>query len=268
MSVPGDDRAFLYGDGLFETLLCIRGQLLWPELHVDRLLEGGARLGIAIERSAAEFRLAQAAQGLRDKGATVLRLTVSRGGGTRGYAPAPDSLPNWYFSATVLEEDPLSHAPALCVSVASISMAEQPALAGIKHCNRLEQVLAAREAVERGVDDVILLTEAGFAQCSSNANLFALQGDRLITPPCNRCGIRGTRRRLLLEKLGPDLGLQVEEKRLRVADLLASDALFLSNSVRGVRSLSRLDAHEFVGSPWFPKLQHAYVQAALACIGS
>jgi branched-subunit amino acid aminotransferase/4-amino-4-deoxychorismate lyase len=144
-------------------------------------------------------------------------------------------------------------------------MAEQPLLAGIKHCNRLEQVLAAAEAGQRGVDDVLLKRQSGSFQCSSNANLFVLLGNTLLTPDCDRCGVAGTRRRLLIEQLCPALEIHVTEGPVGDAEIRAAQGLCLSNSVTGLRMVAQLDTQTFSPPELLLALQHAYYEAARVC---
>jgi aminodeoxychorismate lyase len=263
-AVSTDDRSFLYGDGLFETLLALEGRVLWPELHLDRLMLGCERLGIPGQRAAAEELLASLEIG---EPAAVLRLSLSRGSGPRGYAP-PE------FSEPVLRLTQHS-APALPadsrvdVVLSPVNVAAQPLLAGIKHCNRLEQVLAAQDARARGAGEALMTTGDGEVQCAISANVFAVSGRTLITPPVDRAGVAGTRRRLVLERLARQVGLDTEVTSLRVDRCRRADALILTNSVHGIRAVRRLDDTDFPGAnDAVHALQGAYMQEVRRCLGS
>ena len=151
---PGN-RGMNYGDGLFETMRVHRGALpLWPR-HLARLREGAARLGIAMPATdVIEARMAETVAG-RDAG--VLKLLLVRGNGGRGYAPAPDADAMWMLSLHPL---PASTPPGLRLHWCETRLGSQPALAGIKHCNRLEQVLARAE-VERALSAGLLPVALG-----------------------------------------------------------------------------------------------------------
>ena len=233
--VSGSDRAFLYGDGLFETLRVFEGRPLWPGLHLDRLMLGCERLHIPFTRSDA----ATALERFSGEASGVLRLSISRGTGPRGYAPpvAPTPVPR--LSVSPLPLEPLD-AP-VDVVFSSVVLASQPLLAGIKHCNRLEQVLAAREARERGAGEALLCNASGLVQCAIAANVFVLRGTTLLTPPIEHSGVEGTRRRLILEHLAYVAGLSCEIAPLGREDCLRADAVILTNSVRGVRAVRSIE---------------------------
>ncbi|WOJ94163.1 aminodeoxychorismate lyase [Congregibacter variabilis] len=263
-SVPATDRAFLYGDGLFETLLVVGGTPLWPELHLDRLKLGGERLGIEVCIADIQTAIVEAL-GNCVGNAGVLRITVSRRGGRRGYAPTKNAGVNISTMYSELGREPFQVAQAATVLTSSIRMGEQPLLAGLKHCNRLEQVMAAAEAQEKNVDDVLLRLADGSYQCSSNANVFAIYGGTLLTPDCNRSGVLGTRRRLILEQLSGQLGLSAEEGTLKAAQLEAADAMFICNTVVGIREVAQWDEHSFEPSAVVRELQRTYKREAQFC---
>lgn len=262
-TIPIDDRGFLYGDGLFETVIVRERVLLWEALHCERLKRGIQRLDFSID-SALPWRdlLEQASE---CSGTHALRLTVSRGSGPRGYTPVSDADCRWRIQGVALARDPLDPLPSATVVTSSLVLAEQPLLAGIKHCNRLEQILAAREAQHRGVDDVLICTADGRLQCSSKANIFVLRGDTLFTPPCDRSGIAGTRRQLVLEQLAPALGLQSRIEALLPQELEESDGLFLCNSVIGIQAVTTLDGRQLAVPKAVASLQQQYRESSIAC---
>lgn len=241
-ALPLPDRGLDFGDGLFETLLLRRGQVLFPELHFKRLERGLQVLGFpaACLRSARD-QLEAVATAIARLGWnwTALRLTMTRGAGPRGYAPPPQPLPRILLAAVELDRDCAQMHPAASLSLASIAWPAQPALAGIKHTNRLEQVLAAREYVCAGADEAVMLDQAGQVVSAVAGNLFALSGGRLLTPPLDGCGIRGTRRELVVHDWAPAVGLQVGERALTPRDLEAADEVFYSNALLGVRPVAR-----------------------------
>jgi len=131
----------------------------------------------------------------------------------------------------------------LRLHVCATRLASQPALAGIKHCNRLEQVLARAEAERAGADEGLLLDFAGNAVGATAANLFAFSNGRWITPAIVACGIAGVCRAKLLSTLN------AVERMPMLAEVEAADAVFLCNAVRGILPVARLGAREWSPHP-------------------
>ncbi len=243
--VGGDDRGLAYGDGLFETMLASAGTLPWWESHWQRLEAGARRLRMSLP---ARAKVESEAMALLDGGGGVLKLIVTRGAGGRGYLPSAIAAPTWVLSRHPLP--PPAPAAGLNLRWCDTRLALQPALAGIKHCNRLEQVLARAEwldaaAPENEADEGLMRSAEGDVVCATAANVFVLHGSRWRTPPVDRCGVAGICRQWLLA------ALDVEQARLGVEDLYAADAVFLCNAVRGILPVGRLgsrgwSAHEQV----------------------
>ena len=136
----------------------------------------------------------------------------------------------------------------------------QPALVGIKHLNRLEQVMAAREAQARGCDEVVMLNQDGEVCSLASANLFAVIDGELLTPPLIGSGIAGTRRRLVMEQLAPALGLQVLERVIQPDQLLRADELLSCNSLRGIQPVARLENRHWGDYPFCRALHARYLE--------
>jgi 4-amino-4-deoxychorismate lyase len=252
------DRGLAYGDGLFETMRAHRGTLPWWPRHRARLTAGATRLGITMPEDArldAALGDAVAEAQQRFGGEATIKLILTRGVGARGYAPPPAIKPSLIFTtseAPAVGDDPLR------VDVLDLRLAVQPALAGMKHLNRLEQVLGAREAAERGLDDGLMADADGFLTCSTRANLFAHLDGRWITPPLDRAGVAGVARGVLLDAWSPPGGLHVMP--LPMAVLPRVDALLLSNVVRGILPVGRCGARALDPRP----VGFAEARAALA----
>lgn len=231
---PGN-RGLAYGDGLFETMRAHRGALPWWDAHWARLAHGGARLGIALPDET--FVRAQAGALFADGGAGVLKLLVVRGGAARGYAPVAGAAPAWQLSRHPLPEAP---PPAgLRLHWCETRLALQPALAGLKHCNRLEQVLARAESDAAGCDEGLVRDTDGNVVSATSANLFVLREGCWRTPPVDRCGVAGTCRAHLLPALG------ATEARLSVEDVEGADAVVLCNAVRGILPVASLGSRRW-----------------------
>ena len=243
------NRGLNYGDGVFETMRVHRGELpLWPQ-HLARLREGAGRLGIAMPD--VDFIDARIADMVSAVDAGVLKLVLTRGEDGRGYAPPADAVPTWMLSL-----QPLPAALAtLRVHLCETRLATQPALAGIKHCNRLEQVLGRAEAVRAGCDEGVMRDMAGNPVCATSANLLVLRDGRWRTPPVEDCGVAGVLRGWLLEA-----GL-VDVAALTMDDLGSAYAVALCNAVRGILTVRALDAREWSLHPAVAELQKRLAMA-------
>lgn len=233
-SIAGDDRALAYGDGLFETMRAHRGTLPWWPAHWARMTRGAQRLRLPLPDP---IQVRDEALALLDGGDGVLKLLLSRGSGGRGYAPPVDATPIWVLSRYLLP--PPVPAAGLALRWCTTTLAIQPALAGFKHCNRLEQVLARGEwddplALDRDADDGLMRSGEGDVVCATSANVFAKVGGRWRTPAVDRCGVAGVCRDWVLAALDADIG------RLGVAEIESATAVFLCNAVRGILPVARL----------------------------
>jgi len=232
-----EDRGLAYGDGVFETLLVHRGQPVWWQEHWQRLVRGAARLGLPLPDEN-EVRHECMALLAETRGRGVLKIILTRGIGGRGYAPPADALPT-----VVLSTHPAPPAPragGLQLRWARTTLAVQPALAGIKHLNRLEQVLARAEWNDPEVDEALMCDGEDRVVSAVAANLFVLLGGRWLTPSVERCGVAGIAREWLLASVP---GAAVAE--LNAAEISRADALFLCNSVRGILPVRRLGMREW-----------------------
>lgn len=231
------DRGLAYGDGLFETLRAHEGVLPWWPRHRARLQAGAARLGIPLPDP--DWLDAQVAEVAAEAGQGVVKLVLTRGPGGRGYAPPARPAPT-----LLLSRHPLPDGPARLAAVLSpVAAAVQPALAGLKHLNRLEQVLARRAAIEAGADIALMATADGRLACADSGNLLLERDGRLFTPRLDGFGVAGVCRGWLLEQ-----GL-VAEAVLKIADLHAADSVSVCNAVRGILPLVSLEGRPLAATP-------------------
>ena len=230
--IPIDDRGFLLGDGLFETVLFKAGQPLLWDAHMDRLTRGCATIGLPppdADRLKAEARRAVADRRLGQARAAV-RLTWTAGSGGRGLGRPEPLTPRLVASAA---SSPRPDTPAT-VMVCSIRRNARSPSARLKSPGYLDNVLARREAEAAGADEALLLNTAGHAACASAANLFWIAGGRLYTPSLN-CGVLDGVIRAQVIAAAP-----VEEVRANLDALLQAEAAFLTNSLIGIRTIKRL----------------------------
>ncbi|MDB6163638.1 MAG: aminotransferase, class [Xanthomonadaceae bacterium] len=230
-AIPSDCRAVAYGDGLFETMRVSRGVVPWWDAHWSRLASGAQRLGLQLP-DPGHVR-AQASVLFEDGCDGVLKLLLSRGGKGRGYALSRNAAPVWIVSRHPLP-DPISR--GMHLHWCRTRVAIQPALAGLKHCNRLEQVLARGECDQANADEGLMCDTEGLVVGATAANIFVLHGEQWSTPLVDRCGIAGVCRDRLLSLLA------AREERLSPAQVEDADAVFLCNAVRGILPVAQLGA--------------------------
>lgn len=231
------DRGLLLADGLFETMLVVDGRIFRRDAHLDRLAAGAAALSLPIERTRLDTDL-DLLLGTLGRGDRVLRLTVTRGGGSRGLAlpaePRPTVLVNAAPWSPALVGRPIRLATAAIRRNASSPAARFKTLA------YLDAVVALAEAQRRGADDALFLDPAGRVTSTTMANLFALLDGRLATPRLDDGVLDGTTRRVVLE-VAQSLGIATEERSIEAADLPRAEAIFATNSVRLVSPVVALD---------------------------
>ena len=233
--IPTDDRGFLLGDGLFETMLALDGAVPLIDAHLDRMAAGCVTLGLPpLDRSSARVLCLEAAPA---QGRAAVRLTLTAGSGGRGLERPEVSAPR--LLATAAPAAPVL-TPA-CLVIARTCRNEGSPASRLKTLAYLDNVLARAEARAAGADEAVMLNNAGHLACAAAANLFWIEKDRLLTPALT-CGVLAgiTRERVLAAARG--LGVVVEEAVADAARLNAAQGVFLTNSLIGVRPVSRLGA--------------------------
>jgi 4-amino-4-deoxychorismate lyase len=237
--VPAADRGFTYGDGLFETLRVVDGRApLWSR-HLARFVASCARLGMpAPDADAIHAEVLRLADGMTD---AVVRVTLTRGEGPRGYALPSLPRPRVVVHAAPLRLDADTYASGLALRLCETRLASQPALAGMKHLNRLEQVLARAEWSDATFGEGLMRDDRGDLTCATAANLFAVFAGQLATPAVDRCGVAGVARAEVLA-VRP-----VNVARIAPSRLVEADEVFLTSAVRGI-----LPVRVFATRSWQP----------------
>lgn len=233
------DRGFAYGDGLFETMRVHHGRVPWLDAHLGRLLRDANRLRLPVPPDG--WLREQIRTLAADAPAhAVLKLMLSRGSGGRGYAPPRDAKPTLVLALHPLPPPlPKLLAVRWCRTRAGI----QPALAGMKHLNRLEQVLARAEWTTSAIDEGLMLDTADEVVGATSANVFALVFGLWITPPVNMHGVAGTMRSWVLANAS------AREAPLTRPMVEAADAVFLCNAVRGILPVGSLGDRRWAVHP-------------------
>lgn len=230
------DRGLAYGDGVFETILVDRGAPVWWDAHLARLLRGCDVLGFAAPEPA--FLRAEVDGMIVGCARGVLKLIVTRGIGERGYAPTQHAASTLLLS---LHDAPsLSSPDGLVLRWCETPLAIQPRLAGIKHLNRLEQVLAREEWSDPAIHEGLQRDTSGCVVSATSANLFVLRDGRWLTPPVADCGVAGVCRAWILHNVA-----EVCEAALTRVEVESADALILCNAVRGILPVAALGSRRW-----------------------
>lgn len=238
-SVDSADRGLQYGDGLFETIACRDGEPRWLALHLQRLRHGCERLRIAFREFdplAAEIRALAAGQPH-----CIVKAIVTRGTATRrGYAPAGDENPTRIVSRYDWPPPPARATGGFRLGVSGVTLGINPLLAGLKHLNRLEQVLAQMARDEAGADEVLMFSSAGQLIGGSMSNVFLADDSGLFTPGLQDCGVAGVMRSLVLEAAA-GLGMPVQVRAVARGELAGVNEAFVTNVRWGVQSVQLLE---------------------------
>lgn len=226
------DRGLQYGDGLFETMAVIDGRVRRLEKHLARLERGCARLALACPpRQLLEEEFDRVAGA---EARAVLKLVLTRGTGGRGYRAEPQGGSTRVVSCHSWPDYPPQwHDTGASVRLCTLRLADQPALAGLKHLNRLEQVLARNEWCDPQIAEGLLCDARGSLICGTMSNVFIVRNGELMTPRLERCGVAGTVRETLLG-MAPGAGLAAAERELSLEDLDRAEEVFLSNALIGI----------------------------------
>jgi 4-amino-4-deoxychorismate lyase len=242
-TLPLTDRGLHYGDGLFETIAVrVSRPCLWSE-HLNRLRLGAARLGIPLPDP--DLLLRECLALIQGVGDGVLKLILTRGSGGRGYRPPAAPSPTRVLALYPPPGYPSDWGEVgVAVRWCQTPLGESPSLAGIKHLNRLEQVLARAEWDDAGIAEGLMCDPRGRVIAGTMSNLFVYTGGRLLTPRLDTCGVAGTVRALIL-RLAPACGVTAAEADLIRADLEGAEGVFVTNAVFGAAPVRRLDRVEY-----------------------
>ncbi len=253
-SVSAHDRGLAYGDGVFRTLRTRAGQPLWWADHYSKLAADCAALALDCPEEnglrAEVCRVAEAGQG-------VVKIMLTRGPGARGYAlPAAPACTRIVLSAA-LPDHARPDAPVdVTARWCKLRLARQPRLAGIKHLNRLENVLARAEWNDPGIFEGVLCDERNAVVSGVMSNLLWIRDGELFTPDLSECGVAGVARTRLL-RAAARLGIRTHIGRWLPEAILAADEVMICNSVIGVRRVAKLDDVTWPPAGWTTTLNNA-----------
>ncbi len=231
-SIGADDRGLAYGDGIFRTMRVSGGKVLhWPR-HYRKLQQDCAGLLLPCpEQRGLEAELDQLIAGQAEG---IAKIVITRGRGARGYAPPVEATPTRILSLSPCPVFPeRCYVEGIKVQVCALRLAHQPRLAGIKHLNRLENVLAALEWRDTNAEEGLLLDAEDNVIEGTRSNLFMARDGALITPDLSRCGVAGMQRERVMEWAATH-GVTCRIEAFGLTDLLAAEEVFVVNSTIGL----------------------------------
>lgn len=254
-TVPVTDRGLAYGDGVFETVRC-QPRLILPELHLERLDQGLQKLAIPVSADAVRASMAGYASQFSPG---IIKIMVTRGSGGRGYLPPELPQPRIIIQGFDLPSYPASwYREGIALFLCQTEVCGNPALRGIKHLNRLDQVMARQEFSGDLFQEGLMADHAhGYVE-GTMSNLFFIKDETLLMPPLATNAVQGTMQRFIVESC-QQLGLPCRElSSVSEHTLRCADRVFLCNSVFGLWPVRRLMTENLQVNPsaLFEKIQH------------
>lgn len=230
-----NERGWLYGDGLFETMLLKDGKVRFLDDHIERLNTGCTRLGIAAPSRALLLQELQSLCGGQQQ--AMVKLIVTRGRAERGYRPALDAEPTRLWQ---MFDTPVSATSGIRLRWCTTRLSRNALLAGLKHCNRLEQVLAQTEWRDADIAEGLQLDTEGELICATMNNVFLVLDGVLVTPDLRYSGVAGVMRKNVL-RLANKLQLETETRAVRAEEVSSAQELLVCNAVRGIQPVVQLE---------------------------
>ncbi|MHB1084232.1 MAG: aminodeoxychorismate lyase [Thiobacillus sp.] len=253
-TVSALDRGLAYGDGVFRTLRLQAGQPLWWTDHYTKLAADCAALTLVCpDEAVLRAEVGQVTEA-RDG---IVKIVLTRGTGERGYVlPVGQACTRIVLSAAL----PTHAQPDAPIDITArwctLRLARQPRLAGIKHLNRLENVLARAEWSDPAIFEGLLCDDNGAVISGVMSNLLWVRNGELFTPDLSECGVVGVARTRLL-RAATRLGIRTHIDRWLPDAILAADEVMICNSVIGVRRVARLDDVTWPAAGWTTTLNNA-----------
>jgi len=248
------DRGLQYGDGLFETIAYRNGSFEFLQAHLNRLILGCTTLGINFEQlQQLETEILSVGEQLNQD--AVIKVILTRGSGGRGYLASSDMMPTRIVSSHPMPTYPEQHrSNGVVVRFCKHLLSDNAQLAGIKHLNRLDQVLARNEWDDTSIAEGLMTNAQGHVIEGTMSNLFLVLNNTLITPTLTNAGIAGVIRAQLL-LLADNYGLNVEQREITRDDIKAADELFVCNSVIGIWPIRLIEQQPYAVGPVTQLLQ-------------
>src|SRR5215510_11882026 len=247
------DRGFLYGDGLFEAIRYYAGKpFLWQD-HIARFQHGCEVLGLNCPLTGDEIlRVTRELLDRNHLSDALVRITLSRGAGLRGYSPRGANHPTFVVTVFVLPPLPSSYR----VIISSVRLLDDDPISDFKNINKLHQIVARAEADAADADEALLTNTKGFVVEGTTTNVFWIKGGTLFTPPI-RGILAGTTRAHVL-RLSDELKIPTAERMIRPDELAKVDGLFVTSCAAEIMEVSHLNGKGMKRSPTIRKLKSHY----------
>lgn len=243
------DRGFQYGDGLFETIEVRNGQAVFLEYHLERLALGCSRLFIPFPGSDILVREADELLSRCASNRAVLKIIITRGTGGRGYRQPDVIQPTRVLSLHPYPDYPKTYREqGIVARFCTTRLGLNPGLAGIKHLNRLEQIMARSEWNDPTIQEGLMLDANKYVIEGTMTNLFYIKDQCLYTALLAQSGVAGIIRQIIM-KLAVDYDLLVIEQVFTKEQLLSADEVFVCNSIIGIWPIKQIETMYFPIGP-------------------
>jgi len=261
--VPVNDRGFMYGDGLFETTRIVGGRAFRMAQHLERMVRGADYLKIPLPYPPKEIQkfVAQLVE-LNSMPEGVLRITLTRGSGERGYTPAMSEKPFLVMTLHPLPPMPAEGPLQWSMITSSYHVPASGAISSFKTTSKILHVFARIEAHERGADEALLLNTNGEVAETAGGNIFWVYQNSICTVPTGRGVLPGITRAVVLE-ICQSLGLETNKRVIKPQHLRNAEGIFVSQSVLGIVPVVAFDGEHVVPSPLVDQIASAYNEMLL-----
>ena len=256
--VPLNDRGFLLGDGLFETMRVANGKPFRCAQHLERLTRGADFLKIKQPFTPKEIqKFAGELIEQNTLSEAILRVTLTRGAGARGYSPKNSGPPTLALTLHPLPPVNADEPVQWSLVTSSFRIPAGDALALFKTTSKILNVLARAEAEEQGADEALLLNANGEVAEAAGGNIFWVCQDKICTAPTGRGGLPGITRAVVLE-LCQSLGLATNQRVIKPEQLRNAEGIFVTQSALGIVPVVAFDGVPVAPSPLVDQIAAAY----------
>ncbi len=241
--ITPDNRAFRYGDGIFETLKVHKGIIQLRDYHFERLFSGLSMLQFELPKNFTaaylENKILELCKKNLHNSFTRVRLMIFRGNG--GLYDAENHLPNYIIQTWSIENNDELNSNGLTIDIYPDAKKSCDSLANLKSNNYLPYIMAALYTKKIWVNDCILLNNHDRICDTTIANIFIIRDGIIYTPPLSEGCVAGVMRRFVIEKLKLSSGFKVIEKPISLEDMQNADEVFLTNAIKGIRWVKQFE---------------------------
>ncbi len=249
-----NNRNLQYGDGIFETCVIKNNKLLFWHKHYQRLKLGCDKLNIANVASTIYIRDIKKLVNRSNIKNGVIKIILSRGNSKRGYSYSAIKPVRIVTISKLVH----IHNDSFELSICTSGYGSNSALSGIKHCNRLENILASADIT---TNDCIMLDNNNVISTTC-ANIFIVKNNILITPDTSNCGINGTRRDIILE-LATSINISYKIDKITIDDINSADEIFITNSILGIQKITKFQNINYQQHPITDLLTKIFIDSEL-----